>query len=200
MAGVDGLAARIHAASTAAARAIAALRRSRGLLIEALAEYRVALAGVRDLDTAAVPGVFDEALAEVEATTARVQEALSRIEVYLRHLTGPAGAPVPVVAGAGASGAGESSERIARLRARLPPPVKPASGQKTHGLWFARGRGEAESRHLVSGKTINNVPCAGIAGCDRLLARILPEGTTMTVYGVTEDGTRTVDYYRGEPG
>ncbi|MFD5096020.1 hypothetical protein ACFWMR_35835 [Amycolatopsis thailandensis] len=152
MAGVDGLAARIHAASTTAARAIAALRRSRGLLIEALAEYRVALAGVRDLDTAAVPGVLDEALAEVEATTARVQEALSRIEVYLRHLTGPAGAPVPVVAGAGASGAGDSSERIARLRARLPPPVKPASGQKTHGLWFARGRGEAESRHLVSGK------------------------------------------------
>ncbi|GAB3702411.1 hypothetical protein GCM10027598_00590 [Amycolatopsis oliviviridis] len=104
MAGVDGLAARVHAASTAVARAIAALRRSRGLLIEALAEYRVALAGVRDLDTAAVPG------------------------------------------------AGEPSERIARLRARLPPPVKPASGQKTHGLWFARGRGEAESRHLVSGK------------------------------------------------
>ncbi|MFI6300435.1 DddA-like double-stranded DNA deaminase toxin [Amycolatopsis thailandensis] len=48
--------------------------------------------------------------------------------------------------------------------------------------------------------TINNVPCAGIAGCDRLLARILPEGATMTVYGVTEDGTRIVDYYRGEPG
>ncbi|WP_424190241.1 DddA-like double-stranded DNA deaminase toxin [Actinokineospora sp. G85] len=30
---------------------------------------------------------------------------------------------------------------------------------------------------------INNVPCAGILGCDELLPVLLPEGTTLTILG-----------------
>ncbi len=44
---------------------------------------------------------------------------------------------------------------------------------------------------------INHQPCEGPLGCDTLLPRVLPEGSTLTVYGTAQDGTHTKHTYRG---
>ncbi|KAA2254314.1 hypothetical protein F0L68_30800 [Solihabitans fulvus] len=44
---------------------------------------------------------------------------------------------------------------------------------------------------------INNVPCKGPLGCDTLVPILLPEGSTLTVYGVTPQGTQMVKRYTG---
>jgi hypothetical protein len=46
--------------------------------------------------------------------------------------------------------------------------------------------------------TINNFVCVGPFGCDTLLPKILPEGSTLTVYGLGEDGEKTVTRYTGQ--
>lgn len=43
-----------------------------------------------------------------------------------------------------------SPEHVEKLRAQLPPPVTPGTGQKTHGRWFAAGQSEASA--IVSGQ------------------------------------------------
>jgi len=44
---------------------------------------------------------------------------------------------------------------------------------------------------------INHQPCEGPLGCDTLLPRVLPEGSTLTVYGTAQDGTHTKHTYTG---
>jgi hypothetical protein len=44
---------------------------------------------------------------------------------------------------------------------------------------------------------INNVVCKGKFNCDTLVPILLPEGSTLTVYGVTPSGTRTRIRYTG---
>lgn len=44
---------------------------------------------------------------------------------------------------------------------------------------------------------INHRPCDGPLGCDTLLPRVLPEGSTLTVFGTAQDGTRTKHTYTG---
>lgn len=44
---------------------------------------------------------------------------------------------------------------------------------------------------------INHQPCDGPLGCDTLLPRVLPEGSTLTVYGTAQDGTHTKHTYTG---
>ncbi|WP_409496074.1 DddA-like double-stranded DNA deaminase toxin [Amycolatopsis sp. cmx-11-12] len=46
--------------------------------------------------------------------------------------------------------------------------------------------------------TINHVPCAGPLGCDKVLPNVLPAGSTLTVYGVTADGTPKTYRYQGK--
>ncbi len=44
---------------------------------------------------------------------------------------------------------------------------------------------------------LNHRPCEGRFGCDTLLPQVLPEGATLTVYGVEQDGTPTKHTYIG---
>ncbi|MBW4716990.1 hypothetical protein KZQ38_07430 [Saccharothrix sp. SC076] len=44
---------------------------------------------------------------------------------------------------------------------------------------------------------INHVPCKGRMNCDTLVPILLPEGATLTVYGINANGTRTRVRYRG---
>ncbi|MEV0678847.1 DddA-like double-stranded DNA deaminase toxin [Actinosynnema sp. NPDC050436] len=44
---------------------------------------------------------------------------------------------------------------------------------------------------------INNVPYKGRLGCETLVPVLLPEGSTLTVYGITPTGTRTRIRYTG---
>jgi hypothetical protein len=46
----------------------------------------------------------------------------------------------------------------------------------------------------------NHQPCEGPLGCDTLLPRVLPEGSTLTVYGTTQDGRHTKHTYIGRQG
>ncbi|MFC9249982.1 DddA-like double-stranded DNA deaminase toxin [Amycolatopsis thailandensis] len=46
--------------------------------------------------------------------------------------------------------------------------------------------------------TINHVPCPGPLGCDKVLPSVLPAGSTLTVYGVTADGTPKTYRYQGK--
>ncbi|WP_352243197.1 DddA-like double-stranded DNA deaminase toxin [Lentzea sp. NBRC 105346] len=44
---------------------------------------------------------------------------------------------------------------------------------------------------------INNTPCRGRLSCDTLVPIMLPEGATLTVHGVNEDGTLFRKRYTG---
>jgi hypothetical protein len=44
---------------------------------------------------------------------------------------------------------------------------------------------------------INWTPCKGPFGCDTLVPVLLPEGSTLTVYGVTANGTKFRKRYTG---
>ncbi|ACU35845.1 DddA-like double-stranded DNA deaminase toxin [Actinosynnema mirum] len=44
---------------------------------------------------------------------------------------------------------------------------------------------------------INNTPCRGPLRCDTLVPILLPEGSTLTVHGINENGTRTRIRYTG---
>lgn len=62
--------------------------------------------------------------------------------------------------------------------------MKPAVHMATEGI-----------THAVV--TTNNTPCVGPFSCDRLLPKILPQGTTLDVHGTTADGQATYKRYGG---
>ncbi|GAA2774810.1 DddA-like double-stranded DNA deaminase toxin [Saccharopolyspora taberi] len=45
---------------------------------------------------------------------------------------------------------------------------------------------------------INNLPCPGPFGCDRLVPMVLPEGSSLTVHGTAEDGSTYRKRYTGK--
>lgn len=99
------------------------------------------------------------------------------------------------------------ADRVERLRESLPPPVVRGTGQQTRGRWIAPngrdypiGSGVDSRSELVNEQltvVINNTPRKGEYNCDTLVPILLPEGCTLTVYGITPRGTRTRVRYTG---
>ena len=80
---------------------------------------------------------------------------------------------------------GENPRTVADLHPTLRNWVSPLGHVESHAAAMIR-RGEVPKDAVL---VINNRPCAGIRGCDRLLSAMLPKGSRLTVY--VTDGQRT---------
>lgn len=104
--------------------------------------------------------------------------------------TDPAATAEPIVSGEDAMAQAARDFFISQGARRMPTTVtdvevKLAVHMRTEGITDAA-------------VTINNFVCVGPFGCDTLLPKILPEGSTLTVYGLSEDGQKTVTRYAGQ--
>lgn len=207
---------------------------------------RTAGEGSSDPEWEQAVGAFDSAAGGINELVGFAQAAEASAGGYLKSLGVSEGtAPVPPAPSSEQAPPRRvppsgSKEHVDQLRGELPPPVRPGTGQKTHGRWFAQGTVNQVSP-IVSGNdalsekvveqlrangvrdipvtvthvemklaahmtsegisaatvVINNYPCKGPAGCDTLVPRMLPDGSSLTVHGVTRQGTIMRKTYTG---
>lgn len=92
------------------------------------------------------------------------------------------------------SGVDDDSRAADELLHRLGVPRKPARTADVEMKLAARMVRD-HIRHATV--LINNVPCKGRLSCDTLVPIMLPEGATLTVHGVTEQGALFRKRYTG---
>jgi hypothetical protein len=102
---------------------------------------------------------------------------------------GPDGIPRPIV-----SGNDEMSANVARHLKGIGIPQMPAATTDVE-MKLAAHMAQNRIRHTTV--VINNSPCKGRLSCDTLVPILLPEGSTMTVHGVTKQGTPMRKTYTG---
>ncbi|MGW6929571.1 DddA-like double-stranded DNA deaminase toxin [Lentzea sp. NPDC054927] len=102
---------------------------------------------------------------------------------------GPDGVAQPIVSGV------DDDSRAADQRLRqLGIPMRPAKASDVEMKVAARMVRDGMTHATV---LINNTPCRGRLGCDTLVPIMLPDGATLTVHGVNEDGTLFRKRYTG---
>ncbi|WP_168200990.1 DddA-like double-stranded DNA deaminase toxin [Allokutzneria sp. NRRL B-24872] len=104
------------------------LHQAAGLLDEASAQYGDAIASTRDPCAHDALGLLTHGAAELNDALRSVMALGERVRDYIAVLSGGGTAQ--------AATAAPPRDLIDQLRAELPPPVVPRSGQKTHGRWI----------------------------------------------------------------
>lgn len=92
------------------------------------------------------------------------------------------------------SGADDLSEAVERHLTNMGIPAAPVTSRDVEikiAVYMAR--------HGISDATvvINHVPCKGDFGCDTLVPVVLPEGCSLTVYGINRQGMTMKKTYTG---
>lgn len=102
---------------------------------------------------------------------------------------GPDGTALPIVSGKD-DDSKAADEQLRRLGI-------PGRSMKTADVEMKLAAHMARNGIRHATVLINNVPCWGRFGCDTLVPVLLPEGATLTVHGVTPQGTRFRKRYTG---